>query len=217
MKLSKAQISIAVILFILIADQVLKIWVKTSMYYEQSIPMFGEWGKLHFIENNGMAFGLELGGTVGKYALSIFRILAIGGIIWYLTALIRRRMHTGLIICISLIVAGATGNLIDSMFYGLIFNESHPYQMAELFPDGGGYTGFLQGRVVDMFYFPIIRDYPMPDWVPFFGGEPFTFFRPVFNIADASITVGVIALIMFQGRFFKKKDSAEPEAPAGRQ
>ena len=193
--------SILFILLILFADQLLKIWVKTHMEVGQEIHLFGKWGMLHFIENNGMAFGMEMGGKPGKFILSIFRIVAIFGIGWFLNSLISKKANLGLILAASAIMAGAIGNIIDSALYGIIFSESimHP---AVLFPPGGGYSSFLHGKVVDMFYFPIINTH-WPQWSPFRPGEPFVFFRPVFNIADSSITCGVTAIILFQKRMFR--------------
>jgi signal peptidase II len=193
--------SILFILLILLADQVLKIWVKTHMEIGQEIHIFGNWGMLHFIENNGMAFGMEMGGKPGKFILSIFRIIAIFGIGWFLNSLINKKTNQGLILAMSAIMAGAIGNIIDSAFYGIIFSESF-MQPAVLFPPGGGYSSFLHGKVVDMFYFPIINTH-WPQWSPINPGEPFVFFRPVFNIADSSITCGVISIIIFQKRMFR--------------
>jgi signal peptidase II len=193
--------SVLFIILILLADQVLKIWVKTHMEIGQEIHLLGNWGILHFIENNGMAFGLEMGGKGGKFFLSMFRILAIGGIGWFLVSLIRRKANLGIILAVSAIFAGAVGNIIDSAFYGLIFSESYS-QPAILFPPGGGYSSFLHGRVVDMFYFPII-DTQWPSWSPFRPGESLVFFRPVFNIADSAITCGVLSIIMFQKKMFR--------------
>jgi len=189
------------IILILILDQVLKIWVKTNMIIGQEIPLFGKWGILHFIENNGMAFGMEMGGKPGKFILSVFRIIAIFGIGWFLVSLIRKKANTGLIISVSAIMAGAIGNIIDSAFYGMIFSESF-YQPSVMFPPGGGYSSFLHGKVVDMLYFPVINTY-WPDWSPFRSGEQLIFFRPVFNIADSAITCGVFAIVLFQKRMFK--------------
>lgn len=189
------------IILILILDQALKIWVKTNMTIGQEIPLFGKWGILHFIENNGMAFGMEMGGKPGKFILSVFRIIAIFGIGWFLVSLIRKKANTGLIISVSAIMAGAIGNIIDSAFYGMIFSESF-YQPAVMFPQGGGYSSFLHGKVVDMLYFPVINTY-WPDWSPFRPGEQLIFFRPVFNIADSAITCGVFAIVLFQKRMFK--------------
>jgi len=189
------------IILVLVLDQVLKIWVKTNMIIGQEIPLFGKWGILHFIENNGMAFGMEMGGKPGKLILSVFRIIAIIVIGWFLVSLIRKNANAGLIISVSAIMAGAIGNIIDSAFYGMIFSEGF-YQPAVIFPPGGGYSSFLHGRVVDMLYFPVINTY-WPDWSPFRPGEQLIFFRPVFNIADSSITCGVFAIVLFQKRMFK--------------
>jgi signal peptidase II len=185
---------------ILVADQVLKFWIKTHLVIGDEIRLFGKWGMLHFIENNGMAFGMEMGGKPGKLILSIFRIFAIFGIGWFLYSLIRKKAHIGLILAVSAIMAGAIGNIIDSAFYGMIFSESY-HQPAILFPPGGGYSSFLHGRVVDMFYFPVINTH-WPDWSPFRPGESLIFFRPVFNIADSAITCGVGSIILFQKKMF---------------
>ncbi len=199
--MSAGKKSILIIILILATDQILKFWVKTHMVMGEEIPLFGEWGMLHFVENNGMAFGMEMGGKAGKLVLSIFRIIAITGIGWFLNSIIRRKVNTGLIIAVSVILAGAIGNIIDSAFYGIIFSESY-YQPAILFPEGGGYASFLLGKVVDMFYFPVINT-QWPDWSPFSPGESFIFFRPVFNIADSAITCGVISILIFQKRMFR--------------
>lgn len=199
-------ISTSVVFLILFFDQLLKIWIKTHFFYGETYYVFGQnWFQIHFIENNGMAFGMEFAGSYGKIILSIFRILAIGAIGWYIFSLIKKKACIFLIITISLIFAGAIGNIIDSAFYGLIFNDSTPFDKAFLFPEGGGYATFLHGRVVDMFYFPLFT-VQLPSWLPFWGGQPFTFFEPVFNIADATITVGVFILIIFQKRLFKKQE-----------
>jgi len=198
--MSSAKKSVLLILLILFADQVLKIWIKTHLVLGQEIQIFGNRGMLHFIENNGMAFGMEMGGKPGKLVLSIFRIIAILGIGWYLSSLINKKANLGLILAVSVIMAGAIGNIIDSAFYGMIFNESY-YQVSTAFaPDH--YSGFLHGKVVDMLYFPIIESH-FPHWVPFWGGEEFIFFRPIFNISDSSITVGVASILLFQKKFFK--------------
>jgi signal peptidase II len=189
------------IFLILFLDQFLKIWVKTHLQIGDEIRLFGNWGVLHFIENNGMAFGMEMGGKFGKFILSMFRIVAIFGIGWFLVSLIRKKVNTGLILAVSAILAGAVGNIIDSAFYGMIFSESYN-QVAIMFPPGGGYSSFLHGRVVDMLYFPIINT-TWPAWSPVNAGESFVFFRPVFNIADSAITCGVISIILFQKRMFR--------------
>jgi signal peptidase II len=195
--------SILIIVLILFFDQVLKIWIKSNMMLGDEIVIAKNWFIIHFVENNGMAFGLEFGNHIGKYFLSIFRILAIGALGWYLSKLWKRDVPFGIIVCFSLIMAGAIGNVLDSAFYGLIFNESYG-QVATLFPAGGGYASFLQGRVVDMFYFPLISG-SYPSWLPFVGGEDFIFFRPVFNMADSSITVGIISILIFYRKFFEDK------------
>jgi signal peptidase II len=193
--------AILLIFLILIADQILKIWIKTHMMIGQEIRLFGNWGFIHFIENNGMAFGVEMGGRPGKLILSIFRLFAIFGIGWFLNSIINRKANIALILAISAILSGAIGNLIDSAFYGMIFSESYS-QPAILFPPGGGYSSFLHGRVVDMFYFPVI-DTHWPAWSPINAGESLVFFRPVFNIADSAITCGVLAVLIFQKRMFR--------------
>ncbi|MEI6434158.1 MAG: lipoprotein signal peptidase [Bacteroidota bacterium] len=190
-----------IIIGVLLIDQVFKIWIKTTFYMGEGHAILGNWFYLHFTENEGMAFGMKLGGSYGKLMLSLFRLIAIGLIGWWLYKAIRKGAGNLLVICISLIMAGAIGNIIDSAFYGLIFNESSYMQIASLFPTGGGYGTFLHGRVVDMLYFPIIESH-YPVWFPFFGGEEFVFFRPVFNIADSAITTGVLILIVFQRKIF---------------
>lgn len=192
--------SILVIFFILLADQSLKVLVKTHMTLYEQIPFLGNWGILHFVENNGMAFGLSLPGSFGKILLTSFRIVALVGIGFYLRHLIRLKAHTGLIITLSMVLAGALGNIIDSVFYGLIFSSSNPVDAATFLPEGGGYAPLLHGKVVDMFYFPIIKG-NYPDW--FRNGSGFIFFRPVFNIADSSISVAVAIILFNQKRFFR--------------
>ena len=199
--MSIAKKSALLIIVILFIDQVLKIWVKTHMAIGQEFQLFGNWGVLHFIENNGMAFGMEMGGKTGKFILSIFRIVAIFGIGWFLSSLIKKKANPGLILAVSAIMAGAIGNIIDSAFYGIIFSESFN-QPALIFPDGGGYSSFLLGKVVDMFYFPVINTH-WPEWSPIKPNESLIFFRPVFNIADSAITCGVISIVLFQKRMFR--------------
>jgi signal peptidase II len=202
--MSATRKSILIILLILVADQVLKILVKTHMTLYQQIPILGNWGILHFVENNGMAFGMALPGSLGKILLTSFRILAVVAIGFYLRHLIRIKAHTGLIISLSMVMAGALGNIIDSVFYGLIFGSSSPVQTAAMFPEGGGYAPLMQGKVVDMFYFPLIKG-SYPQW--FRGGSSFIFFRPVFNIADSSISVAVAIILFNQRRFFRHVES----------
>jgi len=176
------------IFLVLLADQVLKIWIKTNMFLGQEFKIFGDWFIIHFTENNGMAFGLEFGGEFGKLALSLFRIIAVAGIGYGLHYMIKRKYHRGLILNVALIFSGALGNIIDSVFYGVIFK----------------YETLFHGRVVDMLYFPIVSG-TFPSWFPFWGGETFEFFRPVFNIADTAISVGVVMILIFQKRYFKEE------------
>jgi signal peptidase II len=207
-KLRYAALLIAIII---IVDQALKIWIKTTFRLHQHVEMGGfHWAQLYFVENEGMAWGWKFGGEWGKMILTLFRLAAVIFGTWYLRRMVNQGYTKGFIICASLIYAGALGNLIDSMFYGLIFTESDRYTIATMFPDQGGYAGFLHGKVVDMLHFPIINT-RWPDWMPFFGGSDFTFFSPIFNIADASISVGVITLLIFQKRLLKKKDEHHKE------
>ena len=199
--MSAGKKALFLIILILLLDQALKIWVKTTMVIGEDIPLLGKKGMLHFIENNGMALGMEIGGKAGKLFLSMFRIVAIFAIGWFLNSIIKKKACTGLILAVSAIFAGALGNMIDSAFYGMIFSESF-HQPAVMFPPGGGYSSFLHGRVVDMFYFPVINT-SWPDWSPFRPGQSFIFFRPVFNIADSAITCGVFTILLFQKRMFR--------------
>jgi len=205
----KLRNAILIIALIIIADQTLKIWIKTHYTFGEVMKIGGfNWAKLYFIENKGMAWGWEFGGDWGKMILTLFRLAAVIFGTWYLGKIVKQQYHRGFIICASLIYAGALGNLLDSMFYGLIFEESTYAHIAKIFPPHG-YAGFLHGRVVDMLYFPMV-DSTFPKWFPVFGGEKFEFFSPIFNIADASISAGVITLFVFQKRFFRKhkKDEA---------
>jgi signal peptidase II len=203
---------LTIIFLVLLIDQVVKILVKTHMYLGQEFHVLGNWFIIHFTENYGMAFGLELGGSIGKFLLSVFRIVAVIGIGWYLRHLVLHKRHPGLITAFALIFAGAIGNIIDSAFYGMIFSESN-FQLAKLFPPEGGYGTFLHGKVVDMLYFPIIEGH-YPSWFPFWANEEFIFFRPVFNIADSSITIGVLMILIFQKKYFHKETEASFPEPA---
>lgn len=197
--------SFLIIGIILLIDQTLKIWIKTHMMLGEEYRVFGNWFIIHFVENNGMAFGMEIAGRFGKVFLSIFRIAAVFGIGVYLYRLTQKATPKGLIISVSMVLAGALGNIIDSAFYGILFNESY-LQVASFLPADGGYSSFLHGKVVDMFYFPLLEG-TYPQWLPFVGGTDFIFFRPVFNIADSSITLGIISILLFQKRFFHEEAS----------
>ena len=194
----KRQTRLAVFLIagIIVVDQIVKLLVKTHMQIGEEYNVLGTWFRIHFIENQGFAFGMALGGTVGKVVLTLVRLVASGVIVWLIVRGIRRGMRTSLLACASLILAGAVGNLIDSCFYGIIFNESY-YQVATLFPPEGGYAPLLQGRVVDMFYFPLFQ-FNWPAWTPIIGGKHFEFFNAIFNVADSAITIGITWFIIDQ-------------------
>ena len=208
--MSKLNKSILIAALVLLADQILKFWVKTNMTLGQEYKIIGNWFIIHFVENNGMAFGFEFGGDYGKIFLSLFRVVAVFGIGWYIRKLVKKDMPMGFIACVSLIFAGAIGNIIDSAFYGLIFNDSYG-QVSRIFPEGGGYATFLHGRVVDMFYFPLFSGV-YPEWIPFVGGSDFQFFRPVFNIADSSISIGIFSIIFLYRKQFNHLDLKEETA-----
>ncbi len=202
------------IILIIFIDQAIKFYIKLNYFIGEEHAILGSWARLHFIENEGMAWGLKFGGGFGKIILTLFRLAAVIWGTFLIKGFIEKKYHNGFIICAALIYAGAVGNLIDSMFYGLLFEASVPYttMVAHLFPLGGGYASFLHGKVVDMFYFPIIQNAHFPSWFPFWAGEEFEFFRPVFNFADASISSGVIAMFIFQKKFFSDTDiNAEQE------
>lgn len=203
MKLTKGQIATILVIALLIIDQIFKIWIKTHMTLDESIAVFGEWFYLRFIENPGAAYGMTLGGDYGKLALSLIRIVAIGAIIYYVNRLIKRSAPMGVVIGFAFILAGAIGNVLDSVFYGVMFTESTYYDVAQMVPWGDGYSTLLHGNVVDMLYFPIIEIERMPDWFPIWGGEEYTFFSPVFNMADSYVTCGFVYLLLFQRSFFK--------------
>jgi signal peptidase II len=197
-----------IVVGILLVDQLIKIWVKTNMTLHEQIEILS-WFKIVFIENNGMAYGMEIG---SKLVLSLFRVVAISVLGYYIIGQVKRQTRWGYLVCLSMIFAGAVGNLIDSMFYGLVFNASSEFYTSYFVPFGTGYAPFLMGKVVDMFYFPLIVT-TWPDWVPFVGGNPYVFFSPVFNFADASISVGVVLLLLFYRKeiseiSFKKKVKA---------
>ncbi len=186
-------------ILLVVIDQVIKVLVKTNMFLGEHFNVLGEWFQILFIENKGMAFGMSFGGIVGKYALTAFRIVLFGFLTWWICRLLKRkdRVPTGVLVGLTLITAGALGNIFDCLFYGLVFTESTPGVVATL----GHYAPFMQGKVVDMFYFPL---WTWPDWVPLVGGD--IFFEPVFNFADSCVTVGAIYLILFQWKFFSKED-----------
>ena len=214
--LTKGRMAVLVVLAVLLIDQMIKIWVKTSMTLHESIHVT-DWFYITFIENNGMAFGMQLG---SKIVLSLFRVIAISALGYYIWLEVKRKAKTGYLVCLSLVLAGAAGNLIDCMFYGLVFNESSPYYLSYFVPFGTGYAPFLMGKVVDMFYFPLIET-EWPTWMPFVGGDHFVFFSPVFNFADSCISVSVVWLLLFYRQEIsrmsfskvidKPKDQAEQE------
>jgi len=195
--------AIILIVILLLIDQTIKILIKTNMTLGEEFNVIGNWFRIHFIENNGMAFGMELGGKSGKVFLTLFRVVAVFGIGWYILKLIKENAPKGIIISFILIFAGALGNIIDCLFYGIIFDHSVG-QIASLFPETSGYSTFLHGKVVDMLYFPLYEGF-LPDWFPIWGSKHIIFFRPVFNFADSYITIGVLLLIVFYRKFFATK------------
>ena len=205
-----ATLAVVLILFV---DQLLKFWIKTNMTLGEELPVFGDWFILHFTENDGMAFGLKLGGVTGKFVLTFFRIVAVIAITYYLISQIIKGISMVLVVLIACILAGAIGNILDSVFYGRFFTESTFLTHAVWAPETGGYSGWFRGKVVDMLYFPIIEAH-YPEWVPKLGGRSFIFFRPVFNIADAAISVGVFSILLFQRQAFmpeKKEETTNVE------
>ena len=188
----RAMLVTLIVVGVLLVDQLIKIWVKTNMTLHEQIEILS-WFKIVFIENNGMAYGMEIG---SKLVLSLFRVVAISLLGYYMVGLVKRQVRWGYLVCLSMIFAGAVGNLLDCMFYGLIFNASSEFYTSYFVPFGNGYAPFLMGKVVDMFYFPLIVT-TWPEWVPVVGGSPFVFFSPVFNFADSSISVGVVLLLLF--------------------
>lgn len=193
--LTNGRMAVIIVIAILLVDQIIKVWVKTHMHLHECIAIT-DWFKICFIENKGMAFGMEIG---SKLVLSVFRIFAVCVIGYYIYLQVKQKVRTGYIICLSMVLAGALGNIIDCMFYGLIFNASSPFYVSYFVPFGDGYAPFLMGKVVDMFYFPLIVT-TWPDWIPFVGGDDFVFFSPIFNFADASISVAVVLLLIFYRR-----------------
>ncbi len=195
--------SLLLVFLLLLIDQTVKIWIKTHFSLGGGFPVFGDWAKINFVENPGMAFGLKWGGNTGKLLLSSFRLVAIAALVWYLFTISKNKFPKIAVFSVALILTGAIGNILDSAFYGLIFSQSTYHTVAQLFPEGGGYAGFLHGSVVDMFYFPMF-DGILPSWIPIYGGERFVFFSPVFNVADSCITIGVTLVIIFRKQFVKK-------------
>lgn len=194
---SRATLLSFIVLIVVILDQALKIWIKTHFYLGEDLKIL-PWFHLYFIENNGMAFGMELG---SKLVLTIFRIIAVCALIWYMAKIYTlRTIPRGYLVCLAFITAGAAGNIFDCVFYGVIFNNPIPPQVATLFPEGGGYAPLFLGRVVDMLYFPLFS-FVWPSWLPFVGGQQFLFFQPIFNLADAAISCGIIVLIIFYHRY----------------
>ena len=194
--LNKGYLSAFIVIAVLVIDQIIKIWVKTNMYWHESIKIT-DWFYIYFTENNGMAFGMEI---FNKFFLTGFRIIAAIAITYLLVQYVKKNYKTGFLVCVSLILAGAIGNIIDCVFYGEIFSESTNSLLATFVPIGEGYSEWFYGKVVDMFYFPIIDTY-WPTWMPLVGGEHFIFFSPIFNFADAAISCGIIALILFYGKY----------------
>ena len=197
--LNKGYLSAFIVIAVLVIDQIIKIWVKTNMYWHESIKIT-DWFYIYFTENNGMAFGMEI---FNKFFLTGFRIMAAIAIAYLLVQYVKKNYKTGFLVCVSLILAGAIGNIIDCVFYGEIFSESTNSLLATFVPIGEGYSEWFYGKVVDMFYFPIIDTY-WPTWMPLVGGEHFIFFSPIFNFADAAISCGIIALILFYGKYLSK-------------
>ena len=208
-EMSKGKLAIIIIAAVLIVDQLLKIWIKTHMAIGEEIHIAGNWFIIHFTENNGMAFGMEFFGRAGKYVLSIFRIAAVGLLGYYLFKLAKRDISTGYFVCVALILAGAAGNIIDCAFYGLIFEPSWN-NIASFVPFGSGYSSFLQGKVVDMLYFPIIQGH-WPAWSPINASEEFIFFRPIFNLADSAICCGMIWMLIFERKLLQTELEIRPK------
>lgn len=210
--LKKYRLPIITVFAVLFIDQCIKLYIKAN-YPIGEVHRFFDWFRITFTENPGMAWGLEFGGDYGKLALSLFRVVAVIAGAFYIKKIVNEGEHKGFIICVSLILAGALGNILDSAFYGLIFGQSTEYDIAQFMPQGGGYAGFLQGHVVDMFYFPIYEG-NFPEWLPIWGGEHFEFFNAIFNFADMAISFGVGIILVFQTSFFKPKLKVANELPS---
>lgn len=216
MKISKGKKLLILGALLVLVDQIIKVLVKTNMSFGDSFPVIGHWFRILFIENEGMAFGMKFGGVFGKFLLSLFRIVLFGFLCWWISSLLRKseggqmrmKVPDGVLIGLTLITAGALGNIIDSLFYGLIFSASDPGAVASF---GGHYAPFMFGKVVDMLYFPLI-DTTWPSWMPIVGGHPLRFFEPVFNFADSCVTVGAIYLLLFQYKFFTREDQKDAES-----
>jgi signal peptidase II len=211
--MNKKILIFSTIILVIVIDQLSKFWVKTSMSYGESFNVLGlDWARIHFVENEGMAFGLSYGGVTGKYILTSFRIVMVAFLAYLLRSLYKDNEKTSLIFAFSLILAGAVGNIIDCIFYGQIFSESFYHgELAKLVPVGTGYGPWLQGKVVDMFYFPML-DTILPSWFPIWGGQRFEFFRNIFNVADSAITVGVFIIILFNRSFLVQKNNQPDQA-----
>ncbi len=202
--LKKYSLPFFVILLVLLVDQFVKLYIKSHYPYGEVTRVIGDWFRITFTENPGMAFGIEFGGNYGKLALSVFRIVAVFFGFYYIRKIVNEGEHKGFIVCVSLVLAGAIGNILDSAFYGILFSQSTDYDVAQFMPTEGGYAGFLHGQVVDMFYFPIYQG-EFPTWFPIWGGERFEFFNAIFNVADMSISFGVGIILVFQKWLFAPK------------
>jgi signal peptidase II len=206
--LKKYKLPIITVLAVLFIDQFIKLYIKLHYPHGEVTRVVGDWFRLTYTENPGMAFGLEFGGNYGKLALSLFRVMAVAAGMFYIKKIVETKEHKGFIICVSLILAGALGNILDSAFYGLIFNTNNDYDVAKLFSEEGGYAGFLQGDVVDMLYFPMY-DGNLPTWIPIWGGQRFEFFNAIFNVADMAISFGVGIILVFQKWLISSKPKQE--------